>query len=158
MESGWALRKTADKANDFRRGIHAAERGVEGAAVDQLGKKSMRNTAKAFLEGFAKEGAWEENIQESVSKYYKQYAEAELGKDDNIDSIGENYARGLKGFAQNMFAMTGLVEGTKKGTTEDDASAAIMLGGVIGGPANMISSITERARKDTAYNAQKQGW
>lgn len=101
---------------------------------------------KSFGAGFAAEGLWEENIQESVSSYYKNY----YGKKDldpNSNAVSEvlgQYMKGLKGFAKNMLPF---VEGTKAGTDEDHQSSAIFLGGIMGGPSQVITDRLQRVAK-----------
>ena len=100
---------------------------------------------------------WEENIQESVSNYYKQYyGKATLDTDSNdMAGVLGNYTKGVAGFARNM--IPGL-KNTKAGTNEDAQSAAIFLGGIMGGPSELLSQRLEAAAKAKQWDDLKTGW
>jgi hypothetical protein len=157
IESSWFSKADNFTSEKIKKDIYSALKKGDPSALNELKSPTL---LKSFLTGFVAEGAWEENIQESISAYYKKHALSENVdvNDSSLAGIASNYFNGLKGFSKNMLSFLPGVDETEAGTFEDHASTAIFLGGIMGGPSNAMTDKFEYGRKLGVINDLKQNW
>lgn len=110
--------------------------------------KQSLNIGKAGLVGLGKEGLFEENFQTAIQRYEQSYHPND-SKVEAIRGIGKNVIEGVTGLGK---AITG---GSMTDGEREQAYAAV-LGGMLGGPFNMISAHREnKQHNDDVLNASK---
>lgn len=145
MQSKLFFGSAADGADEIRRGIRR-----EGKKAADYIAKPKEYLAK-FGQNFASEGYWEENIQMSVQQYELRKALGETNQ-DAISGPLLNLANNAWAFTRSVLSL-GMFD-TQPHTPEDEAAAAILLGGMIGGNSALLSTYWESKRRSGKASAE----
>ena len=110
-------------------------------------KFDSKELIKEIGKSWVSEGLWEENIQNAVSTFEKEYAKA-VDKSE-VNSIADNYIDGIQAFGKFLNPRKNI----KVGSKEDDLATNIIVGGIVGKTQALVSTTQQyfRDKKQFKY-------